>query len=54
MRDKVHFSFDLEADTGFLICCLKSFLMDAKSLRVGTLLSSAFLPFSMRGSYDTH
>jgi hypothetical protein len=31
------------------IACRKSFLMDAKSFRLGTSLSILFLAFSMRG-----
>ena len=54
MRDKVHDFLGLESDAATRISSRKSFLIDAKSFRVGTRLRSAFLPFSMRGSYESN
>ena len=46
MDSKPHFFLGLAAEASFRM----SFLMDAINFRVGTLFSSSFLPFSMRGS----
>jgi hypothetical protein len=48
-----HFFLGLDAADA-LIDTRKSFLIEATSFVVGTRFNSSFLPFSMRGSYESN